>query len=83
MALGAAVLSIIAIIWGSCAHLNLGKLGKGVIIFNAVVLILTIMGLWFKVAHWPGANVTCLLCLGILLPVSVIWTVVSYTKRNK
>lgn len=83
MVLISAVLGIIAVVWGACVHTKLGKLGKGVVIFNAITLVLTIIGLWFKVAHWPGGYVLCMLCLGILLPMSFIWTAVSYNKLNK
>ena len=83
MVLGTCILSIIAIVWGACVHSKLGKLSKGVVIFNAVVLILTIIGLWFKMAHYPGGTVIFILCFSGLLPASVIWTAISYMKRNK
>ena len=83
MALIACVLSVIAVIWGACVQYNLGKLAKSVVVFNAVALILTFVGMWFKIAHWPGANIICLACFGVLLPVAVICTAVSYSKNNK
>lgn len=83
MCLISAILGTIAIVWGACVHYKLGKLSKGVVIFNAIALVLTIIGIWLKIAHWPGANACCLLCLGILLPTASIWTAVSYNKRNQ
>lgn len=78
-----AALSVIAVIWGACVHAKLGKLGKGVVIYNAITLVLTIVGLWFKIAHWPGGFITCILCFSGLIPVAVIWSAISYMIRNK
>ncbi len=83
MSFAAFVISIVAIIWGACEYTKLGKLGKGVVIYNVITFVLTFLGLWLIIAHWPGGHVMCMLCLGILLPVAIICTAVSYTKRNK
>ena len=80
MSFAAAVLGVIAVVWMACTQ---NILGKGVSIFNAIVLVLTIVGLWFKVAHWPGANILLLACLAVLLPVAIIWSACNYLKRNK
>ena len=83
MIFGACVLAGISVILGAIAYFNSCKLSKCAIVFNAVVLALTFVGLWFKIAHWPGANTLCLLWLGILIPVAIIWTAISYSKMNK
>lgn len=83
MSLISAALGVVAAVWGAFVYVKSGKLCKGVVIFDALTLVLTIIGLWFKVAHWPGGNLVCLLSLGILLPVAFIWTAVSCTKCNK
>ncbi len=80
LSFAAAVLGLVAVVWGVCTQTFLGK---GVAIYNAIVLVLTIVGLWFKVAHWPGGNVLVLGCLAILLPVGIIWSTCNYIKRNK
>ncbi|MBQ9418460.1 MAG: hypothetical protein IJU19_07785 [Bacteroidales bacterium] len=79
----AALLSVISIVWGACVHLKSDKLGKSVVIYNAIVLALSAVSIWFKVAHWPGGNALFMVCLGVLIPVSIIWTAINYMKRNK
>ena len=73
------LLCLVAVIWGACVQ---NFLSKGVAIYNAIVLALAIVGLWFNAAHWPGATIILAVCFSILLPVGIIWSVVNYIKRN-
>ncbi|MBR6440471.1 MAG: hypothetical protein IKS44_00275 [Bacteroidales bacterium] len=77
------LLGIIAVIWAACIQVRLGKVVKGAVIFNAIVLVLAIIGLWFKIAHWPGGSIICILCFSGLIPAAVIWSAISYLIRNK
>jgi hypothetical protein len=83
MTFGACIFAVISTILGSIVYFKSGILSKCAIIFNAVVLVLTFAGIWFKTAHWPGGSILCMLCLGILVPVAIIWTAISYSKLNK
>ena len=83
MIFGSCILAVISTILGAIAYFKSGILSKCAIIFDAIVLALTFAGLWFKIAHWPGGAILCMLCLGILVPVSIIWTAISYSKLNK
>ena len=73
------LLCLVAVIWGACIQ---NFLGKSVTIYNAIALSLTIVGLWFNAAHWPGATIILAVCFSILLPVGIIWSVANYIKRN-
>lgn len=74
------VLCLVAVVWGASVQT---MLGKGVTIYNAIVLVLTIVSWWFCVAHWPGGTIVLALCMSILLPVGIVWSVVSWLKQNQ
>ena len=80
MCLIAAVLGIIASILGLCAYLKDNQSGKGLVIFTALTVALSCIGLWFKVSHIPGANILSLICFGLFMPVAIIWNIAKCNK---
>ena len=78
-----AVLGIIAAVWGACACMKSCKCCKGLVIYNAIVMILAIAGLWFKIAHWPCGKELCIACFGVLIPIAIVWNAISCAKQKK
>ena len=83
MCLLTAALGLIAAVWGLCAYMKGGKYCKGLIVYNAIVLILAIAGIWFSLAHWPFGKEICIACFGILIPIAIVWNTINYAKLNK
>ena len=78
-----AFLGIIATVWGACAYMKCGKCCKGLVIYNAIVAILAIAGLWFKITHWPFGKELCIACFGVLIPIAIVWNTINCAKLKK
>lgn len=69
----AALLAIFAV--KSFAH-------KALSIFAAVTVIIAMVGLVFRLLHWPGGTIAIILGLGIMLPVCAIWHAIVACRQK-
>lgn len=79
----ALVLSVVATVCSACDLFKSGKLGKGIVVYNAIALILTFVGICFRAFHYPGGNLICILSMALLLPIAIVWSAVVYMKGSK
>ncbi len=55
---------------------------NGKVVMAAISVIVSLVGLWFFLSHWPGATIILIVALGVLVPVASIWWACAKDSKN-